>query len=99
VGHGPGSRPSPASGWCRRCRGLLGRPALLDDVGRCFRDLRVIIALDGLKDLPRCGRPRRISALERAAVVALALLAALDVRTGKVFISARHEPASLPEAA
>jgi transposase len=28
--------------------------------------------LDGLKDLPRCGRPRRISALERAAVVALA---------------------------
>jgi transposase len=28
--------------------------------------------LDGLKDLPRSGRPRRISALERAAVVALA---------------------------
>ena len=28
--------------------------------------------LDGLKDLPRTGRPRRISALERAAVVALA---------------------------
>jgi transposase len=28
--------------------------------------------LDGLKDLPRCGRPRRISALGRAALVALA---------------------------
>ena len=28
--------------------------------------------LDGLADLPRSGRPRRISALERAAVVALA---------------------------
>jgi transposase len=28
--------------------------------------------LDGLKDLPRSGRPRRISALERAAVAALA---------------------------
>jgi transposase len=28
--------------------------------------------LDGLKDLPRSGRPRRISALDRAAVVALA---------------------------
>jgi transposase len=28
--------------------------------------------LDGLDDLPRCGRPRRISALDRAAVVALA---------------------------
>jgi transposase len=28
--------------------------------------------LDGLTGLPRCGRPRRISALERAAVVALA---------------------------
>jgi transposase len=28
--------------------------------------------LDGLKDLPRCGRPRRISALERAAICALA---------------------------
>jgi predicted TIM-barrel fold metal-dependent hydrolase len=27
----------------------LGRPALLDDVGRCFRDLRVIIA--------HCGHP------------------------------------------
>jgi transposase len=28
--------------------------------------------LEGLEDLPRCGRPRRISELERAAVVALA---------------------------
>jgi transposase len=28
--------------------------------------------LGGLKDLPRCGRPRRITALDRAAVVALA---------------------------
>jgi Homeodomain-like domain len=28
--------------------------------------------LDGLADLPRCGRPRRISELTRAAVVALA---------------------------
>jgi hypothetical protein len=27
---------------------------------------------DGLKDLPRCGQPRRISALDRASVVALA---------------------------
>ena len=41
--------------------------------------------LDGLADLPRCGRPRRISELDRAAVVALAcqLPAATGVPLGR----------------
>jgi transposase len=42
------------------------------DTVRKWRGRFTARGLDGLKDLPRCGRPRRISALDRAAVVALA---------------------------
>jgi transposase len=42
------------------------------DTVRKWRGRFAARGLAGLKDLPRSGRPRRISALERAAVVALA---------------------------
>jgi transposase len=42
------------------------------DTVRTWRGRFAARGLDGLADLPRCGRPRRISALDRAAVVALA---------------------------
>jgi transposase len=42
------------------------------DTVRKWRGRFAVRGLDGLADLPRSGRPRRISALERAAVVALA---------------------------
>ena len=42
------------------------------DTARKWRGRFAVRGLDGLADLPRCGRPRRISELTRAAVVALA---------------------------
>jgi transposase len=42
------------------------------DTVRKWRGRFAVRGLDGLTDLPRCGRPRRISELTRAAVVALA---------------------------
>jgi transposase len=42
------------------------------DTVRKWRGRFTARGLDGLKDLPRSGRPRRITALERAAVCALA---------------------------
>jgi transposase len=45
---------------------------LTEDTVRKWRDRFTARGLDGLKDLPRSGRPRRISALERAAICALA---------------------------
>jgi transposase len=42
------------------------------DTVRKWRGRFAVRGLDGLTDLPRCGRPRRISELTRAAVIALA---------------------------
>ncbi len=43
-----------------------------EDTARRWRGRFATCRLDGLKDLPRSGRPRRISELDRAAAVALA---------------------------
>jgi transposase len=43
-----------------------------EDMARRWRGRFAEHGLGGLKDLPRCGRPRRISELDRAAAVALA---------------------------
>ena len=47
-------------------------PGISVDTVRKWRGRFAARGLDGLADLPRSGRPRRISELDRAAVVALA---------------------------
>ena len=59
-----------ARGWAN-ARIAAGLGASVDTV-RKWRGRFAARGLDGLKDLPRPGRPRRISAADRAAVVALA---------------------------
>lgn len=48
------------------------RLGVSEDTARKWRGRFAAWGLEGLKDLPRSGRPRRISAAERAAVIALA---------------------------
>jgi Winged helix-turn helix len=60
------------------------------DTVRRWRGRFAVRGLDGLADLPRSGRPRRISELTRAAVVALACQ--LPAATGVPRTSPRRRP-------
>ena len=59
-----------AQGWPTAA--IARRLHITEDTARKWRGRFAARGLGGLGDLPRSGRPRRISALERAAVVALA---------------------------
>ncbi len=51
---------------------IAGRLSIAEDTARKWRGRFAARGLDGLADAPRCGRPRRISAAERAAICSLA---------------------------
>jgi transposase len=86
-GIGPGYDPVPGAHRDRLRAQIVLAAARGRDNARVAADLRITVdtarkwrgrfagrGLAGLADLPRSGRPRRISELTRAAVVALAVL-------------------------
>ena len=57
---------------CWPTAAIARRLSIAEDTVRKWRTRFAARGLDGLADAPRCGRPRRISAAERAAICALA---------------------------